>query len=98
MQSYENTTQTIQIDRVSTDIHHSIDNIDPTFHTFLVMFTLLNGIKNLVQYIKKLQKQSKGNYPNFNLYIKIVGIIYAIIKALGELLDERLIDRDDESE
>jgi hypothetical protein len=73
---------------------HQIKHLDSThlIDTTLVLVTLLTSIINLLKYIKKILKQRKCD-PK--LLLQIVGMILAIVKAIGQMGEDEL-DREDE--
>jgi GTP1/Obg family GTP-binding protein len=80
--------EVVTVERHHTDFRQSIDNIDPMqlFHLSLAIFAIVTGIKNLLRYIKKLTK-GKSDRKNYKLKFQIVGAIFAILKAIEQLLD-----------
>jgi hypothetical protein len=73
---------------------YQIKHLDPThpIDTILVLFTLLTSINNLLKYIKKILKQRKCDSK---MLLQIIGVILAIVKAIGQMSGDEL-DRDDE--
>jgi hypothetical protein len=72
---------------------YQIKHLDPTpsIDTILVLFTLLTSINNLLKYIKKILKQRKCDSK---MLLQIIGVILAIIKAIGQMGGDEL-DRED---
>jgi hypothetical protein len=88
--------ETISVDRHHTDLHQTIDNIDPvqSFHLLLAIFAIFTSLKNLRRYARKLMNR-KGDQIDLKLNLQIVGAILAILKGIAQLLDI-LGDRDEE--
>jgi hypothetical protein len=81
----------------SAPIHpnpYQIKHLDSTYSidTILVLFTLLTSINNLLKYSKEILKQRKCDSK---MLLQIIGVILAIIKAIGQMGGDEL-DREDE--